>query len=451
MHIPRNAGLVVVLLAACSAPSAREHAAESNVAAIKVETQAAIVSPMPAAQLQAVQAALPKVAWPKLQAIFGSATTYWYDANSMLPSYQETGQPGGGANANSAWHNLIANTGSSDPNSNPEVGAALVYDEAADHWNFPFATTAGADNATNLYVVNFLNLPLDSNGNIVPIPISTASDSLHLWWQWQYPNGAVVGEILFIQDGSNLLPCEVRMRERYAAGWATNVFRPFTEAGELATAIQSQRPAWASSPQLSALVQQLQGGTGLSPLTLTATGLPGTFSQAGFLDPLPDFGDDQLVRDLLTQTTFVTAYDEVWRESADQSQVAYAPTTTATDLSIVPNNYQAGLLQVNEGSCVRCHQSTGDELGNWYPGLTLYGDVWGTDNVFSFHVFDQSYYPDLDLDQGNGIQDNRHMNPALVSMGMIKQFDPSTDTGPPYYNRTSAADAGAYEPGSGGP
>ena len=90
---------------------------------------------------------------------------------------------------------------------------------------------------------------------------------------------------------------------------------------------------------------------------------------------------------------------------------------------------------VNETSCSRCHQTTGQELGNWYPGLTLYGDVWGTDQIFTFHVFDESYYPDLDLDTGNGVQDNRHMNPALVSMGMIKQFDSSTDTGPPYYNR----------------
>jgi hypothetical protein len=141
------------------------------------------------------------------------------------------------------------------------------------------------------------------------------------------------------------------------------------------------------------------------------------------------------VQQLLATTTFVSAYDAVWRQSADQTQQAFAASTATSNLSIVPNSYQAGILQVNEASCTRCHQETGKQLANWYPGLTLYGDVWGTDQVFSFHVFDESYYPDLDLDNGGGVQDNRHQNPALVSMGMIKTFDPSTDTLPPYYDR----------------
>ena len=34
-----------------------------------------------------------------------------------------------------------------DPNSNPETGAAQVYDEANDHWKFPVAGTAGVDTA----------------------------------------------------------------------------------------------------------------------------------------------------------------------------------------------------------------------------------------------------------------------------------------------------------------
>ncbi len=390
---------------------------------------------MQATQLAAVKAALPKVGWPKLQSLFGDAHTYWYDATSMQPSYQETGSPGGGARDNAHWHDLIADTGSTDPNTNPEVGAKAVYDETNKHWRFPVATTAGADNSTNLYTVDFLWLPIDASGNTVAIPISTASDSLHLWWQWQFPNGTLLGEVLFVQNGSTLLPCEVRTRERFPAGWATNVFRPFPEAAGLVAAIKAARPTWATSPSLSALVLQLQSSTTFTPLTLTATGLTGSFNQTGVLDQLPDFGDDALVTQLLTTTTFVSAYQAVWRQTGDQTQQAFAPSTATTNLSIVPNNYQAGLIAVNETSCSRCHALTGQELANWYPGLTLYGDVWGTDNVFTFHVFDESYYPDLDLDNGNGVQDNRHMNPALVAMGMIKQFDSATDTEPPYYNR----------------
>jgi hypothetical protein len=432
---------LLLVLAACSAAppenvsQARSAEGANAPTTVTPDTATPITSPIPAAQLAAIKAALPKVAWPRLEALFGDANTYWYDHGSMQPSYQETGTPGGGARDNADWHDLIANTGSSDPSTNPEVGAALIYDEVNRHWKFPVAGTAGIDQSTNVTTANFLSLPIDSNGNVVAIPISTASDSLHLWWQWQFPNGTILGEVLFIEDGTNLLPCEVRMRQRYPAGWATNVFRPFPESTSLVAAIQAARPAWASTPSLAAVVTQLQGVSGFTPLELTATGLTGTFDQSGFLDPLPDFGDDALVRELLTTTTFVSAYDSVWRQSADGTQQAFAASTAATDLSVVPVQYQAGLIAVNETSCVRCHEQTAKELANWYDGLTLYGDVWGTDEVFTFHVFDESYYPDLDLDTGNGVQDNRHMNPALVSMGMIKQFDPSTDTGPPYYNR----------------
>src|SRR6185312_14612929 len=148
---------------------------------------------------------------------------------------------------------------------------------------------------------------------------------------------------------------------------------------------------------------------------LTAEGLTGSFDQPGFLDPLPDFGDPALVRDLLTTTTFVSAYEAVWRANGDQKAFA---ASTASALSIVPSNYTAGLIEVSEASCTRCHEQAAKSLATWYPGLTLYGNVWGTDDVFTFHVFDESYYPQLDLDQGNGVQDNRHKNPQLVAQGM---------------------------------
>jgi hypothetical protein len=70
---------------------------------------------------------------------------------------------------------------------------------------------------------------------------------------------------------------------------------------------------------------------------------------------------------------------------------------------------------VTEVSCTRCHQNTGNELGNWYEAITLYGEVWGKDQVFTFHPFDESSYPDLDLNE----VDNRHVNPKLAAMGMV--------------------------------
>ena len=325
----------------------------------------------------------------------------------------------------------MADTGVNDPNSNPATGAEKVYDDVIKRWRFPVAVTAGTDDSTNIQLVEFLSLPRDAAGKTQAIPISTGQDQIHTWWQWQYPNGTIVGEIMFIKDGGNLLPCEVRVRSRYAGGWATNAFRPFSSAGRLSSAIKAKRPGWASTTSLATLVQQLDGTGALSPKTLTATGLTGTFDQTGVLDVLPEFGDPSLVRDLLTTTTFVSAYGAVWRQ--DGAAKAYAA-GTSSDLSIVPKAYTAGIIEVTEASCMRCHQETGKELEKWYPGLTLYGEVWGKDNIFSFHPFDESYYPKLDLDEGSGVKDNRHMNPKLQAIGFIEPFDAAKHSGP-FYER----------------
>jgi hypothetical protein len=394
-------------------------------------TELGLQSPIPDARLAAIKAALPKVAWPRLQALFGDPDTFFYDHQSMQPSYQETGSPGGGARDNAHWRDLIADTGTTDPNTNPAVGADKVYDNVAKRWRFPVATTAGTDDSTNLVLVEFLKLPRDAKGTLQSIPISTGMDQLHLWWTWQFPNQTMLGEVLFISDGNNLLPCEVRVRTRYPGGWAVNAFRPFPEASALSAAIKTARPNWASNAQLAQVVQQLDGPAALTDTHLTATGLVGTFDQDGAIDVLPDFGDPDLVRQLLTTTTFVSAYGATWRQSG--AQTAYAA-STASALSIVPVHYTAGIIEVRESSCVRCHQETAKELEQWYPGLTLYGQVWGTDQVFTFHPFDESYYPQLDLDQGSGVKDNRHMNPTLQAMGMIANYDPAIHSGA-FYDR----------------
>ena len=203
----------------------------------------------------------------------------------MQPSYQETGSPGGGARDNASWHDSIADTGSDDPNSNPEVGAKAVYDEVNKHWRFPVAGTAGVDNSTNFTTADFPSLPVHTAGTTVPIPISTASDSIHKWWTWQYPNGTIVGEVLFIQDGATCsrAKCVSASGSRQAG---RRTFCPFPEASSLSAAIKSARPAWASIPALAALVAQIDGTAGFTPLHLTAMGLTGTFDQAGYLDQL---------------------------------------------------------------------------------------------------------------------------------------------------------------------
>jgi len=415
-----------VLLGTCLAAAAcsSDGVQGDDVGAIASTVTTSVKSPIPDARLAELKARLPKVAWPRLAAVFADATTFWYDHDSMAPSYQETGTPGGGANANVDWFRLVA----------PQNEGRQVYDVAAKRWKFPFATTAGTDDSTNMRTLDFLSLPRDQAGKLVPIPISVkAPRSSTVTWEWQYPNGTLVGEIILIRDGASWLPTEVRTRERFAGGWATNVFRPFAEASALSATIKAKRPGWSQGGTLAAAVQRLDGPASFTPRRLTAVGLTGTFDHAGHLDDLPDLGDPALVRELLTTTLFVSAYGATWKQASDGSRT-FAPTTTAT-FSIVPDKFTGGLIEVREASCNRCHKEAARFLTDWFQPLYLYGEVWGKDNIFTFHPFDESRYPFLD-DATNGTPvDNRRMNSLLVQNGMIESYSAAKHTGP-FYART---------------
>lgn len=421
------AGLLAssVLGAACTSASGESESVGLDEGHVVSSSAAvtSITSALPADRMAKLKAALPKVPWSKLTTIFADGSTFWYDHESMAPSYQETGSPGGGANANVDWFRLVA----------PQAQGRQIYDVDKKHWKFPFAGTAGMDDATNVRTVDFISLPKDASGVLQTIPISIRRpDAIHTAWDWKYPNGTVLGEIVMVVDGDNWLPSEVRTRERFAGGWATNAFRPFVEASALSTTIKQKRPSWASS-SLAPLVQQLDGTANLTPKTLTAVGAPGTFDQTGVLDILPDFGDPSLVRELLTTTLFVSAYGSAWRTGAGGT--AYAP-SAASAPSITPTSTTHGLIEVRETSCMRCHKDAGRNLTDFYFELSLYGEIWGKDAIFTFHPFDERKYSSLD-DATNGTPvDNRAINPLLAQNGMVEMYNASKHTGP-FYDRTT--------------
>jgi len=352
-------------------------------------------------QLATIQAALPQVTDPKLETIFHSPQTLWYDANVMSPSYQDSV----GASANIHWPDLVAAS---------EDVISGIHDRSKHRWQFPFGATAGTDDSTNLRVENFAFFP-QTDGQVQTTMITTViRNDNRPEWTWTYQTGTVFGEILFITDGANLLPVEIRTRTRNPAGWSMNVFRPFPQASDLAQGIQQLRPNWSTTPNLKAMIDFLGDNTTLKAASLTAkAGLSSTFSQDGYLDTLPDFGDDQLVRDLLTTRIFRSAYDTSWKENG--AQKTYAP-STASALSIVPTNYTAGLIQVTDDACMRCHKETGRMVSDFYFDLYLYGEVWGKDGIFTFHPYDESLYPQLRVD---GI-DNRALNSKLAQAGIFR-------------------------------
>lgn len=366
-----------------------------------------------ATDLNTYQRALPKFAYGKLNDILRSKDTLWYDKKVMIPTYQDS--VGHGQNApigirkNSEGARLII----------PEGRPLFTNDGQA--WSFPFTKTAGTDRSTNLKVANFMHLP-NEQGKRLPVvywvidqPRSRGGLGL-LQWQWMFPKGTVFGELLYVTSPQGeLYLTELRTRERHLTGWATNIFRPFANARQLASAIEKRRPQYANLPQLQRVIQALRGSEPLTPFQSPSTAFKGTFSQSGFVHELPDFGDEPLVKELLRESTFVSVYEEPWKRVGNQRTFA---ATTKSEFSVVPNHNFTGILEVNEQSCSRCHTDAQRPVMDFVPNAILYGDIWGSDQIFSFHLFNQDRY---NLD-GN---ENRSLRPAFIESGMVQAYDQS--------------------------
>lgn len=356
---------------------------------------------MPANKLAVVKAALPIIADPTLADVLSSPETLWYDHHTMTPSYQDSV----GASSNDKWPNLVAAS---------ETIIGGLHDRTRKRWQFPFGTTAGTDDSSNVEVRNFVYFP-QVNGQVPTMNITRVIlNDKRPEWRWTYPVGTVFGEIIFITDNGNLLPTEIRVRTKYADGWGMNVFRPFPHARDLVSAIKQRRPNYGDNPSLRNLVSHLEDSTTLQPLRLAAkAALANTFQQDGYLDVLPDFGDDSLVRELLTMTTFRSCYGQTWKKNGTAKTFA---ASTKSKMSIVPTNYTAGLLEVTDESCMRCHKETNRLVSEFYDALYLYGELWGMDGIFSFHPYDESRYPELRLE----MRDNRYLNPKLKAAKVFR-------------------------------
>ena len=376
-------------------------------------------SPTPVTQildattLTKYKSALPTVAYPRLAKILSAPSTLFWDKAVMPPIYQDT--VGGqnlpiGARRNNEGKSLIV-----------PPGKKLFSDDGST-WAFPFGHTAGMDDTTNIFIVNFMNLPAQ-NGKILPIAYDIedrdTGDGLRLTrWNWTFPKGAIVGEIVMIRDAAGgFVTTEIRVRERFADRWSTNAYRPFPTATSLSTAIKTARPGWAQQANLAAIVAQLENNATLTPKTLSSPAFNNMVTLSGAEDAaLPDFADDTLVKELLTKTPFASAYGAIWKQQGDTK--AFGAHGGSARFGVVADNFAGGLLEVREATCEKCHNQGGAFIGDLVPDAILYGDVWGTDRIFSFTPFEPS------LVQGAG-EDNRQVRAAFTTGGIVERFDPA--------------------------
>lgn len=251
-------------------------------------------------------------------------------------------------------------------------------------FRFPFRKAAGTDEVTNSYVLNFW-APPEIQGKKLPVKYWRTSQRSR--WRWAFPEGTVFGEVLFEQSPQGQwYPFEVRTRKRYLDGWDVDVFRPYTSALELTAAIKEKRPNWMSQQSLAKVVEHLSNPQALVSARLESKPFKKGFEPvSGYLDQIPDLQDAALTAELLSVTTFQSTQGKIWKGQGNV--VTYAPGSLA-EFSLVPKNYQMGLIPVNEVSCNRCHSQTGRRLADFQREVPLYGEVWGEDQIFTWHLFE---------------------------------------------------------------
>jgi hypothetical protein len=372
---------------------------------------------------------LPRVSDPNIDSTLHSPDTMWYDEETMVFAYQDSfGSPTGpeGLRAN----RVAFDTGSNS--SEPDIRLLTEFFEPT-RFKFPFALTAGGTDRSNTYVLNFWSPPKDDHGKALPV----------IWWRngshwhWTFPVGTVIGEVLMQRDPAapgEWYVFDIRSRQRERDNWKTDIFRPFINATQMADAIKQARPNWQST-DLAQMVQHLENPATLTPARLESKPYRKIFAAIdGFYDYLPETTDKQLIKDFLTTRTFQSSMNQTWKTNG--SDVTYAAASKGS-FNIVPPGFIGGMLASNEASCVRCHDQTSRPLGQLDSRVVLYGEIWGEDQIFTWHPFKPV------TDMFTVSDESRIANPRMVEAGLLIQRRPGSND--PAYRELPRPYAPDYE------
>lgn len=389
---------------------------------LAIPTTGRAVELMPQGELAAIAARMPCVAPGTLRDVIESPATYWYDKRSLIPGYQD-----------SFGDNVVAPIGMRPNTIAPNLidlavpGGHQQIFSSIGTFHFPFGHPIGP--VDNVQVTNFWR-PVDG------LPV--------VWWrrdpnaythriEWMFPAGTVFGEVLFLDEEGVLHPFEIRTRTRTLSGWDVDVYRPFPRAVELADAVDTLPP----SPALTALATQLRGTT-LAPFRVSATHFAGAFpARDAGVDLLPALaGDDQAaVQGLLRTTPFRSARGVAWKQDGGTTAWAAGASGRGT---IVPRGYNAAAVEVTEASCDGCHRDAGRPFETWYDNITAYGELWGNDEIFTWHPFTQARFVNAQGAVQNFNYDNRELRPDFVAAGLVAPYRPA-DHSPAVYKRIMRA------------
>jgi len=378
-----------------------------------LETRPGYTEWIPAQQLAPFKAALPQIEHGPTNAAMRSPDTMWYDENSMIFAYQDSIETVVGVRANCVGRDV----GERNSN-NPDIARLKNFFGPDYRFMFPFRKAAGTDNTIGVRVFNFW-APPKKGGQVLPVRWWKLSERGR--WRWVFPVGTMFGEVLYqVSPSGEWVVFEVRTRTRYRDGWGVDLFRPFRTAKSMANAIKQRRPDWQDSSNLTTVVGHLESSSSLVAHRLTSTAFGKVFPPInGALDRIPAIDDADLVKELLTRFPFVSMEGAIWKEGGGLE--TYAPGSLG-EFSIVPRNYEMGMIPVNEISCNRCHSETGRRIGEFDSATVLYGEVWGEDRIFTWHMFDPN---NRIFGTWDAVDGSRVVNPRLVSAGLLLNGEPT--------------------------
>jgi hypothetical protein len=316
----------------------------------------------------------------------------FYDNDVMPAAYQDFG--GGLPGIHSPSYNISAVRGEPIGNANRE---------------FPWGSPAGLHRSPNFNAFRFVDLP--KGKAIYWWREALPGDSGRASFVWQYPVGTTFGEILLVTDPEGYdWTFELRTRTRTDKGWKMNSFRPYTTHAELAARIKELVPNWRGQPELVKIVNGKDESEEVRRLVDVHDRV--AFDQTALVTHLPAI-DHKLVRKLL-DTPFKSVLGQEWKKGDDEA-VAYAPTTDA-DFHIVPKSYQGGFVEVSSKSCMRCHDTTLAHARDFQPVRDWYGRVRGSDNIFSFHIFDPASI------SYNGYGNQPRLRQELIDADVLREW-----------------------------
>jgi hypothetical protein len=358
-----------------------------------------LMAPNTEAQLRKL---LPRVDNAQVQRTLDDPRLILYTDREMPKAYQFWNgfEPG----VHSVNYNISANRSEPFGNGNRE---------------FPWAHPAGTHRTTNVWSFKFLQLPEDASGNFVPIVWFRTRGKTDgaMGYAWRFPVGAVLGEVLVMRGEDGADYCfELRIRTREQEDWAPEVFRPFPRARDLVDRIQELRPKWLENAKLRSFIELLSSPADLPVRELSDKHPQRTIRQKMGVFVLPPLDDTALVSELLTTTVFKSSLHEYWFEGA--SGILAAAPTTQSRFHVVPANYDAGFIEVDHVSCIRCHETVNQSVDRFQAGRDWYGRIRGSDGIFSFHPFDP-----------NSISPNGYSRPVamrreLMIAGVIQAYSP---------------------------